>query len=139
MDSAGVARRIKLVRKGRGWTQGELGMKLGRYKDEESAANAVKSIETGRGSSSEMIQAIAAALDVSFAYLITGDARESDLEVIVEGARQDGWDEAVDRMRDSLLSLERVAKTTRRRARVSRPDEDEHRPNPATQPKKRPA
>jgi transcriptional regulator with XRE-family HTH domain len=99
MDDAGVARRIALARLGRGWTQRELGAKLGKTK-----ASATM-LETGRGISSDMLAEVARVLKVSYGFLAAGMASEADIDVIVEGARQNGWDQAVARMRLALKHL----------------------------------
>lgn len=138
-DAAAIAWRIQIARLARGLAQRELGVKLGISKQ------AVTNMETGdRGISPERLKEIATALGVSESYLSLGITQASDIKVITEGARQAGWDEAVRRMRVNLDELtspnhNNGGATTRRRARVTRPDEDEPLPNPATQRKRKPA
>lgn len=105
MDDGAVARRIALARLGRGWTQRELGEKLGK------TADSVKQMETGRGIGRDTLEELARALGVSFGYLAAGITQPPDIDVLVEGARQSGWDECVARMRDSLDRIKRSART----------------------------
>jgi transcriptional regulator with XRE-family HTH domain len=107
MGSEDVARRIQLARLGRGWSQADLGEKLGRYSDRESARNGVKQIETGRGVSRTLVSDLARVLAVSESYLLTGNTLASDIDVIVEGAKQDGWDHAITAMRSAIEALKR--------------------------------
>lgn len=59
-------------------------------------------METGRGLSSALLGELATALGVSYGYLAAGIAQEADIAIIIEGARQEGWDRAVQAMRDAL-------------------------------------
>jgi transcriptional regulator with XRE-family HTH domain len=102
MDDEAVARRLQLARLGRGWTQKQLGEALGISKD------AVKQMETGRGIGRERLRDSAAALSVSYEFLEVGIAHGGDIEVIVEGAKQDGWDRAVAAMRTLIDHLKRT-------------------------------
>ena len=134
-DEAAIARRIQLARLGRRLTQRQLGEALGTSKQ------AVTNMETGgRGISNERLREIAEVLQVSYSYFVAGITQASDIDVIVEGARQAGWDEAVARMRESLDALmpsHNDGGGRTRRARISRPDEDEVLPDPAKQPKRK--
>jgi transcriptional regulator with XRE-family HTH domain len=102
MDDEAVARRLQLARLGRSWTQKQLGEALGISKD------AVKQMETGRGIGRDRLRASATALGISYEFLEVGIAHGTDIEVIVEGARQDGWDRAVQAMRSTLDGLTRT-------------------------------
>jgi transcriptional regulator with XRE-family HTH domain len=101
MDDEAVAWRLQLARMGRGLTQEELGSKLGLSKQ------AATQMETGRRLSPDRIARLAEILGVSQSYLSFGKTEESDIPVIVEGARQDVWNKAIAAMRSALDALRR--------------------------------
>lgn len=132
MADDGVAWRIRLARKGRGWTQAELAEKFGLER------HSATQFETGRGISRERLTELAHVLGVSFPFLSAGIAQESDIDVIVEGARQEGWDQAVERMREQLASMSTARAIAKgRKARPSRSDEDVVLPHPPPARKKK--